>query len=67
MLDQAATLRPKDAGYLADAGFAHLRAGELAAARERLRLATSIDAEDPLTRSYLAELERAEAAVGKPN
>ena len=67
VLDQAATLRPKDAGYLADAGFAHLRAGELAAARERLRLATSIDAEDPLTRSYLAELERAEAAVGKPN
>ena len=67
LLDQAATLRPGDAAYLADAGFAHLRAGDLVTARERLRLATAIDSEDALTRTYLEELERAEAAIAKRN
>jgi Tfp pilus assembly protein PilF len=67
LLDRAAALRPGEAGYIADAGFAHLRAGDLGAARERLRIASTIDAEDPLTRAYLAELERVEAASGKPN
>src|SRR5438552_1176876 len=67
LLDQAATLRPHDAAYLADAGFAHLRAGDLRAARDRLRLATAIDAADPLTRAYLEELEHAEAASARPN
>ena len=67
LLDQAASLRPRDAGYLADSGFAHLRAGDLGAARERLRLASAIDADDPLTQAYLVELERAEAATGKVN
>src|SRR5207249_1180746 len=46
LLDRAAALRPKDAAYLADAGFAHLRAGDLDTARERLRLASGLDAED---------------------
>ena len=67
LLDQAASLRPRDAGYLADSGFAHLRAGDLGAARERLRLASAIDADDPLTQAYLVELERAETATGKVN
>ena len=67
LLDQAASLRPRDPGYLADSGFAHLRAGDLGAARERLRLASAIDADDPLTQAYLVELERAEAATGKVN
>jgi Tfp pilus assembly protein PilF len=67
LLDRAAALRPGDAAYIADAGFAHLRAGDLGAARERLRIASTIDAEDPLTRAYLAELERVEAASGKAN
>ena len=67
LLDRAAALRPGDAAYLADAGFAHLRAGDLAAARERLHIASTIDAQDPLTRAYLAELERVEAAAGKAN
>ena len=67
LLERAATLRPGDAAYLADAGFAHLRSGDLATARERLRLATSIDSEDALTRTYLEELERAEAASAKRN
>jgi Flp pilus assembly protein TadD len=67
LLDQAATLRPHDAAYLADAGFAHLRAGDLDAARERLRLASAIDADDPLTRAYLDELGRAESAGARPN
>ena len=67
LLDQAASLRPRDAGYLADSGFAHLRAGDLGAARERLRLASAINADDPLTHAYLVELERAEAATGKAN
>jgi Tfp pilus assembly protein PilF len=67
LLDRAAALRPGQAAYIADAGFAHLRAGDLGAARERLRIASTIDAEDPLTRAYLAELERVEAATGKAN
>ena len=66
-LDRAAALRPHEAAYVADAGFAHLRAGDLDAARERLHLASAIDAADPLTRAYLAELERAEAAAEKVN
>jgi Tfp pilus assembly protein PilF len=67
LLDGAAALRPREAAYIADAGFAHLRAGDLGAARERLRIASGIDADDPLTRAYLDELERAEAAAGKAN
>jgi Tfp pilus assembly protein PilF len=67
LLDRAAALRPGEAAYIADAGFAHLRAGDLGAARERLRIASTIDADDPLTRAYLAELERVEAAGGKAN
>jgi Tfp pilus assembly protein PilF len=67
LLDRAAALRPGQAAYIADAGFAHLRAGDLDAARERLRIASTIDAEDPLTRAYLAELDRLEAASGKAN
>ncbi|MEK6206144.1 MAG: tetratricopeptide repeat protein [Chloroflexota bacterium] len=67
LLDRAAALRPGEAAYIADAGFAHLRAGDLDAARERLRIASTMDAADPLTRAYLAELERLEAAAGKSN
>ncbi|MDP9274091.1 MAG: tetratricopeptide repeat protein [Chloroflexota bacterium] len=67
LLDRAAALRPGEAAYIADAGFAHLRAGDLDAARERLRIASTIDAADPLTRAYLAELERVEAASEKAN
>jgi len=67
LLDRAAALRPGEAAYIADAGFAHLRAGDLDAARERLRIASTIDANDPLTRAYLAELERVEDASGKAN
>jgi Flp pilus assembly protein TadD len=67
LLDRAAALRPGEAAYIADAGFAHLRAGDLEAARERLRIASTMDADDPLTRAYLAELERAEAATAKAN
>ena len=67
LLDQAAQLRPTDAGYLADAGFAQLRAGNLKAARERLALANELDAADPITQAYLTELARVEHAVGKPN
>ena len=67
LLDRAAALRPGEAAYIADAGFAHLRAGDLEAARERLRIASTIDADDPLTRAYLAELERVEDASGKAN
>lgn len=67
LLDRAAALRPGEAAYIADAGFAHLRAGDLDAARERLHIASTLDAADPLTRAYLAELERLEAATGKAN
>lgn len=66
MLDAAARLRPEDAGYLADAGFAQLRAGNLHAARERLVLASELDADDPITQAYLQELARVETA-GRPN
>jgi len=66
MLDAAAELRPEDAGYLADAGFAQLRAGNLGAARERLALASELDADDPITQAYLQELARVETA-GRPN
>ena len=67
LLDRAAALRPGEAAYIADAGFAHLRAGDLEAARDRLRIASAIDAKDPLTRAYIAELERVEDASGKAN
>jgi Tfp pilus assembly protein PilF len=67
LLDRAAALRPGEAAYIADAGFAHLRAGDLDAARERLRIASTMDSADPLTRAYLAELERLESAAGKAN
>ena len=66
ILDEAARLRPDDAGYLADAGFAQLRAGNLRAARERLVLASELDATDPITKAYLLELARVESA-GRPN
>jgi tetratricopeptide (TPR) repeat protein/TolB-like protein len=66
MLDAAARLRPQDAGYLADAGFAQLRAGNLHAARERLVLASELDGDDPITQAYLQELARVETA-GRPN
>ncbi|HEV2251201.1 MAG TPA: tetratricopeptide repeat protein [Candidatus Limnocylindria bacterium] len=66
LLDEAARLRPEDAGYLADAGFAQLRAGNLHAARERLMLASELDADDPITQAYLQELARLETA-GRPN
>jgi len=65
LLDRAAALRPGEAGYIADAGFAHLRAGDLARARQRLERAARLDADDPITKSYLGELERVEAEVGK--
>jgi Tfp pilus assembly protein PilF len=67
LLDRAARLRPEDAGYVADAGFGQLRAGNLAAARERLALASDLDAADPITRAYLQELARVEATAGRPN
>ena len=62
-LERAAALRPGDAGYLADAGFALLRRGDLATARERLEHARTLDESDPITRTYLDELERVEAAA----
>ena len=64
-LDRAAALRPDEAAYIADAGFAHLRAGDLANARARLERAARLDANDPITRSYLGELERVEGEAGK--
>ena len=65
-LDHAAALRPDDPAYVADAGFAHLRAGDLASARTRLDRAARLDANDPITKAYLGELERAEAASERP-
>jgi type IV pilus assembly protein PilF len=62
LLDTASKLRPGDAAYLADAGFAQLKAGNMRAARERLVLANEIDADDPITRAYIQELERIESA-----
>jgi len=67
VLDAAARLRPNDAGYLADAGFAQLRAGNVNAARERLALASELDADDPITQAYLQELARVEQAAGRAN
>jgi tetratricopeptide (TPR) repeat protein/TolB-like protein len=64
-LERAAALRPAEAAYLADAGFAQLRAGDLVAARERLEHARTLDADDPITRAYLEELDRVQAAVAK--
>jgi Flp pilus assembly protein TadD len=65
-LDHAAALRPDDPAYVADAGFAHLRTGDLASARTRLEHASRLDANDPITKSYLSELERAEASDKRP-
>ena len=64
-LDRAASLRPTDAAYLADAGFAHLRAGNLESARRYLERASGIDANDPITKQYVGELLRIEHEVGK--
>lgn len=63
LLEQAARARPDDAGYLADAGLAQLRAGDLTAARERISRAAALEPNDPLTRTYLAELERVEKQI----
>lgn len=63
-LETAARLRPEDAGYLADAGFAQLRAGNLHAARERLDRSNELTPNDPITRAYRDELARVEAAIG---
>ncbi len=62
-LDRAASLRPDDAAYMADAGFAHLRAGNLDSARRHLERASGIDANDPITKSYIGELLRVESEV----
>ena len=64
-LERAAALRPGEAAYLADAGFAQMRAGDFDAARERLEYARTLDESDPITRSYLEELERLQAEVAK--
>ena len=64
-LDRAAALRPDDAAYVADAGFAHLRAGNLDTARRHLERASGIDANDPITKSYVGELLRVEGEAGK--
>jgi tetratricopeptide (TPR) repeat protein/TolB-like protein len=64
-LERAAALRPAEPSYLADAGFAQMRAGDLAAARERLEHARTLDTDDPITRAYLVELDRIQAAVAK--
>jgi Flp pilus assembly protein TadD len=64
-LERAAALRPAEPAYLADAGFAQLRAGDLSAARERLEHASALDASDPITRAYLAELDRVQGSVAK--
>lgn len=62
-LEAAAALRPHDPAYLADVGFALLRTGDLAGARDRLLRAQVQDAADPITRTYLRELARVEALV----
>jgi len=64
-LDLASGSRPDDFGYLADAGLAQLRAGRLDEARQRLERAAAMEPTDPITRAYLAELERVEAEIGK--
>jgi len=55
---------PDDAGYLADAGFGQLRAGNLATARTHLAAARELQPADPVTEAYWGELERVERAVG---
>lgn len=60
-LEEAAHHRPDDPGYLADAGFGYMVAGNLHAARSRLERAREIDADDEITKQYLAELERRES------
>ncbi|MBM4421308.1 MAG: tetratricopeptide repeat protein, partial [Chloroflexi bacterium] len=62
-LEAAAAARPEDAAFVADAGYAQLRSGNLPAARERLVRARELDATDPLTAAYLEELARVEALV----
>lgn len=64
-LDRAAALRPTDAAYLADAGFAHLRSGNLDTARRYLERASGIDSNDPITKRYVGELLRIEDEVGR--
>ncbi|MEP6695224.1 MAG: tetratricopeptide repeat protein, partial [Chloroflexota bacterium] len=64
-LERAAALRPGEPAYIADAGFAQMRAGDLAAARERLEHARTLDAADPVTKAYLDELDRVQAAAPK--
>jgi tetratricopeptide (TPR) repeat protein/TolB-like protein len=64
-LERAAALRPAEPAYLADAGFAQMRAGDFTAARERLEHARTLDADDPITRAYLEELDRVQATVAK--
>ena len=60
-LDTAVQHRPHDPGFVADAGFAYLTAGNLPAARTRLERASKLDPEDEITKRYLAELEKREA------
>lgn len=67
VLEAASLARPQDPGYLADAGLAQLRSGNLALARERLERARELDADDPMTNAYLAELARLEAATRRPS
>ncbi|MEK6620405.1 MAG: tetratricopeptide repeat protein, partial [Chloroflexota bacterium] len=67
LLVRATEMRPDDPGYLADEGYARLRTGDVAGAGERIRRASRLDPDDPLTRAYLAELERLEIEAGKPN
>lgn len=55
--------RPADPVFLADAGFAQLRAGNLPAARERLRRAREIDPHDAVTEAYVRELARVESLL----
>ena len=64
VLEIAAQLRPDDAGYLADAGFGQLRAGNLVTARAHLAAARALQPADPVTEAYWGELERIERAVG---
>jgi Flp pilus assembly protein TadD len=64
-LERAASLRPEDPAYVADAGFAQLRAGNLDSARRHLERASGIDANDPITKSYVGELLRIEGEAGK--
>lgn len=67
VLERAAEMRPGDAGYLADAGYARLRTGDIAGARDRLDRAIAAAPDDPVTKAYVAELERLETEAGRPN